>query len=214
MKKYLSVILVVLISLVVGCSQESEDDGPVTIENMEQPQIESLEDGANPDLPGAPLGETVLNAPDTGLVNQFGEPVSFESLPTKPIFVGFIYTRCPDAQMCPLITQKMQRVQRQLKKDSVEFVSVTFDPEYDTPAVLKKYGDQRSVDYQNWDFWTGDPRVVNQLVEHFGIHTKKAEDQIVHNLRIYLIDSSRTVRFWYRGTDWTVEDVVERLRNL
>lgn len=214
MKKYLSVFLVVLIPLVVGCSEEPEDDGPITIENVDQPKIESLEDGANPKIPGSLVGESVENFPDTRLVNQFGESVSFESLPEKPLFVGFIYTRCPDAQMCPLITQKMQRIQRKFEEDSVEFVSITFDPEYDTPAVLKEYGDQRSVDYENWDFWTGEPDVVKRLVEQFGIHAKKTQQDIIHNLRIYLIDEGRTVRFWYRGTDWAVEDVVERLRNL
>lgn len=197
----------------VGCGEE-ESDGPITVESVDSPQIDSLEDGANPDIPGSPVDERVTGFPDTGLVNQSGEPVSFETLPEKPLMIGFIYTRCPDGEMCPLITQKMRRIQNELDGKSVHFVSVTFDPSYDTPAVLKEYGDERGIDYANWDFVTGEPEVINQLVKRFGIHPKKMDDQIAHNMRTYLVDENRTVRYWYRGSDWNVKDVVERLRDL
>jgi protein SCO1/2 len=197
----------------VGCGEE-ESDGPITVESVNAPQIESLEDGANPDIPGSPLDENIAKFPDTGLVNQFGESVSFQTLPKKPIMISFIYTRCPDGDMCPLITQKMRRIQKKLSTDSVNFVSVTFDPEYDTPAVLRDYGDERGIDYDNWDFWTGDPEVIDQLVERFGIHSKKMDDQIVHNMRTYLVDEDQTVRYWYRSSDWNVDDLVDRLKSL
>ncbi len=213
MKKVCLFLIIALMTVVmVGCGGE-ENDGPITVENVDQPEIDSLEDGANPDIPGSLVDESIAKFPDTGLVNQFGEPVSFDSLPKKPIVIGFIYTRCPDADMCPLLTQKMQRIQNKLSKDSVDFVSVTFDPEYDTPTVLEEYGNQRGIDYENWDFWTGNPEVIDRLMGRFGIHPKKMENEIVHNMRTYLVDEDKTVRFWYRGTDWKVDDLVNRLES-
>ncbi|MFB6346039.1 MAG: SCO family protein [bacterium] len=190
---------------------------------MKKPESPALEDGANPN--DFLVGKSVADFPDTGLVNQFGEPVSFETLPAKPVLLSFIYTNCPDPRMCPLITYKMRQVQKRLnrgEKKPVQFVSVTFDPENDTSAVLKNYGDKRNVNYDNWDFWTGEPGTIRTLARAFKVLTTKVPDDATdqpgtvynHNMRTFLIDENRVVRYWYPGSDWNVKDVIKRLKEL
>ncbi|MFB6346405.1 MAG: SCO family protein [bacterium] len=130
--------------------------------------------------------------------------MSFETLPDSPVLMSFIYTRCPMPKMCPLITYKMRQVQKRLNQSgnrSVHFVSVTFDPTYDTPAVLRRYGNKRKVDYANWDFWTGPAETIRALAKKFKVLTKKVPEDVNdqsgtvynHNMRTFLIDGGRVV---------------------
>lgn len=164
------------------------------------------------------LGRSVKDVSVKGLVNQKNKSVSFEALTGKPILISFIYTRCPMGDMCPLITQKMVKVQEKVadKNLDLQFVSVSFDPEYDTPERLKSYGDKRNVDYSNWDFWTGSPKTIDNLIAHFNVSTKKDEknDLINHNMRTYLIDRGQTIRYAWRGSKWKIPDVMKAINEL
>lgn len=195
--------------IVTGCS---ENPGGNTPQQLSRAEI-------NKQLPANDLiGETINTMPDTGLVDQTGASFSFEELPARPILMSFIYTRCPMDSMCPLITRKMKRVNKWAQNEltrPIQLVSVTFDPGYDTPAVLKQYARQRNVRLDNWSFVTGPERVIDELVDRFDITTKEVESgQVVHNLRTYLIDENHRVAEWYRGSEWTVKRLKEDLRKL
>ncbi len=209
-----------------GSSEESEvivlgDEETTTEESASS--ASSNGDEANPFEPGSLVDESVADSPDTDLVNQNGQPVSFETLPDKPVLIGFIYTRCPMPDMCPLITRKFKKVQEKLTRDGVNparFVLVSFDPSYDTPAVLRRYGNQHNLDFEHLDFWTGNPETIRALTDRFKVfarrpdETNRDEDQpfsIAHNMRTYLLDEKRVVRYWYRGSDWKVKNVADRL---
>ena len=96
-------------------------------------------------------------APAFSLMSQDGEPVSLGDLRGKVVAVTFIYTQCPD--ICPLLTQKMVEVQDALSGDfggKIRFVSITLDPEHDTPAVLKDYAQFWGAKPEGWaKFWNG-----------------------------------------------------------
>lgn len=210
-----------LVLFTAGCSQESE-----VSQSSEGKKEHSLDDGANPYEPGSLVGKSIKNFPDTGLVNQFDRSVSFESLPERPTVISFIYTRCPMNDMCPLIAYKMGSIQERVNSNNevdANFLLITFDPSYDTPAVLKKYGKQRNLNFDNFELWTGSKETIDQLMSKFKILTKlPPEDKqnqskkysITHNMRTYLVNSRRVVRYWYRGSDWKPKDIYKRLKNL
>ncbi|MFB6347363.1 MAG: SCO family protein [bacterium] len=226
-RRYAWIIVALVVIPLAGCGNDTVDrakDKKSSSKTAETPGHD-LEDGANPYEPGSLVGESVEDFPDTNLVNEQGEPVSFETLPDSPVLMSFIYTRCPMPKMCPLITYKMRQVQKRLNRSGnrpVHFVSVTFDPTYDTPAVLRRYGNKRNVDYANWDFWTGPAETIRSLTVDFKIFAKKPPKKpkqgkkfsISHNMRTYLIDENRRVRYWYRGSEWKISDVTRRLKQM
>ena len=78
--------------------------------------------------------------PSAALLDQRGRPFSFANTNGRTTIVSFIYTRCRDAQMCPLVAAKFARMQRELRGAPIRLVTVTLDPAYDTPAVLAYAG--------------------------------------------------------------------------
>jgi protein SCO1/2 len=163
------------------------------------------------------LGTNVSGFPDKDLVDQDGESVQVEDLKGKRTLISFIYTSCPDAQMCPLITEKMREIQSDLEgdaRDRVQFVSVTFDPETDTPKTLKHYGKQKNVNFANWSFWTGPTETINALMDRFGITAKSetGNDTMPHNMRTYIVDRDLKIQHAWRGSKWSEQDVAEALR--
>lgn len=162
------------------------------------------------------LGTNVSGFPDDGLVDQEGESVKVEHLKGHRTLVSFIYTSCPDAEMCPLITQKMRKIQKgigQEQREDVQFVSVTFDPETDTPRTLKHYGKKKNVSFENWSFWTGPTDTIQALMDQFGITTKKeaGKDTMPHNMRTYVLDRDLNIRYAWKGSQWSADDVMQAL---
>src|SRR5918911_586075 len=97
-------------------------------------------------------------APPFALPDQEGARLSLRDLGGKVALVTFIYTTCTDT--CPVLTAKLAQVQAKLGSDfgpRVRFVSITVDPEHDTPAVLRAYAEQFKADLNSWSFLTGIP---------------------------------------------------------
>jgi len=97
------------------------------------------------------------------------------------------------------------------------FVSVTFDPETDTPPTLKHYGEQKNVNFRNWSFWTGSRETIDRLLDLFEITAKKKEDQegvYIHNMRTYLLSPKLVVRNAWKGSRWEVDAVLQKLKEL
>ncbi|MBY6275337.1 SCO family protein [Symbiobacterium thermophilum] len=105
--------------------------------------------------------------PDFDFVDQEGRPFSDEDLAGRVHLVGFIYTSCPD--ICPAITAQMRALQTELARlgltDQVHLVSITVDPEYDTPERLAAYARMFGADTSSWHFLTGRPNHVRTVVE-------------------------------------------------
>src|SRR5918992_4025838 len=104
---------------------------------------------------------TIGPAPDFALTSQDNQPVTLQDFRGKVVAVTFIYTSCPDT--CPLLTMKMAQVQDDLGPrfgTKVAFVSITVDPEHDTPEVLKHYAEAFDADPAGWAFLTGPPAVI------------------------------------------------------
>jgi protein SCO1 len=140
-------------------------------------------------------------APDFALTSQDGAPVGTASLRGKVVAVAFIYTRCPD--ICPLLTQKMAQVQDALGADfgaRIAFVSITLDPEHDTPAVLKRYAQAWGANLKGWSFLTGPQTAIDALTRRYGAFAaKNGTGSIDHTQLTSIIDRDGVIRVQYLG---------------
>ena len=132
--------------------------------------------------------------PEFSLTDQNGQTVTNADLRGKIWIADFIFTRCKGP--CPLMTARMLEMQRALTKTpEVKLVSVTVDPEYDTPEVLKAYAEANHADPERWKFLTGDRAVIEKLVtEGFMQHLSEENGEPVHGTMFLIVDGNGMVR--------------------
>jgi protein SCO1 len=155
------------------------------------------------------------DAPNFTLLDQEGRAVAASRFRGKKVMMNFIFTRCPIATMCPASTMKMSELQQAAKKagvKDVEFVSVSLDPEYDTPGVLKDYADARSLDLSNWSFLTGPDSAVRHLLAQLGIIREFEGGTIKHNLATLLIDANGRIIHRVDGSQWGTDDFLPKMK--
>jgi protein SCO1/2 len=144
---------------------------------------------------------TIGPAPAFALTSQNGVPVALNDLRGKVVAVAFIFTTC--GSTCPLLTAKMVQVQNQLGTDfgaKIAFISITLDPEHDTPEMLKLYAEAYEADPAGWSFLTGDPSAVRDVVRHYGVYAAKTDDgSIDHTNLISVVDRRGILRVQYMG---------------
>ena len=158
------------------------------------------------------------------LINQNGETVLFpDDFQGAPLVVGFIYTHCPD--ICSFITANISAVYEELDDPgNTQFVLVTFDPERDTPDVLKQYANAFQMDREPFHFLTGDTETVNSLMQRVSVRTQESYSRelddgervyfINHSDKILLIDSRSRLIFDYGGSMTPVSIIIEDLKKL
>jgi protein SCO1/2 len=161
-------------------------------------------------------GETV---PDQLLIDQDGKPRPISAFRGHRVALTFTYTRCPMPNFCPLMDRNFQAVQREIKKTpglaDVRLVTVSFDPEFDTPPVLKAHAQRLEADPLIWSFVTGDRDEVGRFAARFGVTIERAEQNpidITHNLRTAIIDAEGRVVKVHTGNEWTPADVLADLK--
>jgi protein SCO1/2 len=155
-------------------------------------------------------------APDFALTSQDGKEIRLEDLRGKVVAVAFIYTSCPD--VCPMLTDKLARVQDELGADfgsKVAYVSITVDPERDTPAVLKEYAEALGANLAGWTFLTGSRAALREVAHRYGVAVATAADGGVdHTLLTTLIDRHGTMRVQYLGYRFDPEEFRRDLQSL
>lgn len=163
--------------------------------------------------------------PNFTLRNQDGRVVHFDQFRGKALLITFIYTRCPFPNFCPLVTHNFAVINKTLQADpalysKVHLLSISFDPEHDTPERLKAYGaqylgsDSKSA-FSHWEFATASQAELQKLALYFDVGiTKGADDTINHTLSTTLIGPHGKVAQFYPGNDWTPEQVVGDVKHL
>ncbi|HET8564199.1 MAG TPA: SCO family protein [Candidatus Binatia bacterium] len=153
---------------------------------------------------------------DFSLTDQSGRPFQFQSLKGKVVLVAFAYTTCPD--VCPLITAAMRAVQRDLNQTdsgSIHFLTVTTDPEVDSPKVLRSYAERYDADLTNWSFLSGEQRVLEGVWKNFGVRVRrKARGLIDHTSLTALVDQNGVMRIAYYGMAPDAKAVLRDIRGL
>jgi protein SCO1/2 len=157
--------------------------------------------------------------PDFALRNQDGRAIHLSQFRGKELLITFIYTRCPLPNFCPLVTHNFAAIDRQLATDPTLYarthlLSVSFDPEHDTPERLRAYGapyigsDAKSA-FAHWDIAVPQKPVLTEMAKYFDVGmTAGPEDTITHTLSTTLIGRDGKVVRFYPGNEWTPEQVV------
>jgi len=160
------------------------------------------------------VGESL---PGFTLYDQTGAVVPSTRFRGKQVMLNFIYTRCPVATMCPAATMKMMEAQRLAAEAGVqdlEFISITLDPEYDSPGVLRDYAEARGIDTANFSFLTGPERAIRDLLAQLGVLAKFEGPLINHTLATLLIDTDGRIIHRADGTQWEPRDFVAKMHRL
>jgi protein SCO1 len=155
-------------------------------------------------------------APELALVNQSGQPLTLTELRDKVVLLTFTYSAC--AEVCPLITAAMVTLQQRLtaaERQQVFFLSVTAQPDVDTPAVLHAYATRLGVDLASWAFLTGHPQAVQAVWQAFGLTVKRRAKGVVdHPAWTFLIDREGMAQYRYLGSLLEVETILEDMRTI
>ena len=166
--------------------------------------------------PGEPI-------PDVELLNQDGKIVHLADFRGKTLLLTFIYTRCPMPNFCPRLSSLFASVEREVAKNpeqyrNTQLLSISIDPKYDTPPVLRKYGlaylsdDPKGFAY--WSFAVPSPDNLKKLADAFSLIYEEQDNQIAHSMSTDLIDpNGHLVRQW-AVSDWTKADALAAIQQV
>jgi protein SCO1/2 len=158
---------------------------------------------------GVAVGDPI---PDFALTDQTGHTVRLSQLRGNPIAVTFLYTRCPIATACPLTATKFAKLDSLMKaKGFGKMLTITVDPEHDTPKVLAEYAAHLGADPARWKFLTGDPKAVADVATRFGVLYYPEGGQVVHAQAAAVIDPSGRLAAIYYGQTWEAEHLLRDL---
>lgn len=156
--------------------------------------------------------------PEFSLIERDGRRITLSDLKGKVWIVNFIYTNCPDT--CPIQSAQMRQIQEDFQNEKdLRLVSITVDPERDTPAVLTEYASRFTADPVRWFFLTGEKQTIYKFAQegfHLGAveipHEKRPESGATHthSPRFVLVDRKAQIRGYYVSTD---PDALKRLRD-
>lgn len=180
---------------------------------------QSADSSATTGITEAKEGDEV---PDYMMVNQDAKDIRLHNFRGKALLLTFIYTRCPLPEYCNLMSTNFAEVDRELQKQpdvyaKTHLLSITIDPEYDTPKVLRSYGAAHTERYQDetfqhWDFATGTKDQIKGVAQFFGLRYFQSSDQILHGLRTVIISPEGKVLKVYRDNQWKPEEVVKEMQ--
>jgi protein SCO1/2 len=163
--------------------------------------------------------------PEFKLINQDGHAIRLSQFRGKAVLITFIYTRCPLPEFCPLVTRNFAAINQQLAANpalyaNTHLLSVSFDPEHDTPQRLRAFGaqyigsDAKSA-FTHWDFAVGAQAESFEMAKYFDVGiTKGDNDTINHTLSTTLIGPDGKVAQFYPGNEWTPAQVLADVKKL
>lgn len=156
--------------------------------------------------------------PNMALWDQDGRLVRKKDFLGHPLALNFVFTSCRVARMCPASTACMKQLGDALARSpgaaEVRLLTITFDPETDTPGVLRAYADGYGIDHARHRFLTGDPGQIKDLMRHYGIQTLRDDGTIVHNAALIVISPEGRIAYRSEGPSFDAEDVAARLLRL
>jgi protein SCO1/2 len=174
--------------------------------------------------PKRPLAEMLRpgdEVPDTELVDESGATKRLSDWRGRAVALTFIYTRCPLPDFCPLMDHQFAEVQQIVEGDAtlrgrVQLLSISFDPEYDTPPVLATHAKKVGANPAIWNFMTGTQSEIETFAAHFGVSIMREgtdPGSVVHNLRTAVIDPNGKLVTIINGMQWAPSELVAGLRS-
>jgi protein SCO1/2 len=175
--------------------------------------------------PGAELqpSEQPGPVPDFALVNQDGKRIHLRQYRGKSVLLTFIYTRCPLPDYCPLMTHNFAEIEKTLMNSPelyarTQLLSISFDAQHDTPAVLRNYAqafvaDRGARTFAHWEFATVPAAEKSATTKFFDVFVTEEQGQITHSLSTAIISPDGVVYKSYTGNDWRPADALADLRS-
>jgi protein SCO1/2 len=148
--------------------------------------------------------------PDFQLTDQSGAAVALSALKGKVIAVTFIYSRCPLPDYCPRMIENFREIRQRfgarMDRDLV-LLTISFDPQYDTPEVLARYAASQRAGGPGWHFLTGDAKNIERVCNAFGIQYWAEEGLITHTLQTAVVDRDGRLAATVEGKDFTPQQL-------
>ncbi|MDQ8202226.1 SCO family protein [Pelagicoccus sp. SDUM812003] len=152
--------------------------------------------------------------PDADLVNQEEGAIALADDEGRWTIMTFIFVRCPVPEFCPLMSRNFISIQKGLSakaRERTRLLSITLDPEFDTPERLKSYGSSYGADFSSWDFATGSKEEIDRLTEAFRVYVKENGVTLDHTLCTVLISPEGVIEKVWRGNFWKPEEVISKI---
>jgi protein SCO1/2 len=161
--------------------------------------------------------------PDFKLLNQSNHTIDLKQFRGKVVLMTFIYTRCPLADFCPRMSRNFATIDKTLQADpalykNTHLLSVSFDPTYDTPKVLRSYGGAYTGNYvnetfQHWDFAAPSVAELPAMEQFFDVGVTPGENgTLQHSLSTVLIGKDGKLAAFWPTNDWDVKDVLAEVK--
>jgi protein SCO1 len=161
--------------------------------------------------------------PDFSFTNQYGRRVWLKQYRGKVLLVTFIYTRCPFPDFCPRMSSNLDEIYKQVGSDpslesTTSLLTLSFDPDHDTPKVLREYAfkvahTQDPAVFNRWGFGVPQKDELPKIADFFGVIYKSDGGLITHNLSTTVIGPDGKILKWYHGNDWQVSDLIADAKN-
>jgi protein SCO1/2 len=175
-------------------------------------------------MPGVTMAKEGDEVPNFTLRNQDNREIHIQNYRGRTLLLTFIYTRCPVPDYCTLMSNNFAQIDRALSGDAglyakTHLLSVSIDPSYDTPQVLRSYGAAHTERYQNetfahWEFAGGTTEQVKKIAEYFGLTYFPEKDQIIHALRTVIVGPDGKIVKIYTGNDWKPEEIIQEIHKI
>ena len=150
--------------------------------------------------------------PDFALTDQDGRIVNLSAFRGQLVAVDFIYTRCPLPDVCPRLSANFALLQRKFA-GKIVLLSITLDPQYDTPAVLTEYAHRWRADAGTWRFLTGSQEEVRAVAGHFGVVFWPEEGSITHTSSTAIIDRAGRLAALIEGPAYTSQQLIDLVQS-
>jgi protein SCO1 len=161
--------------------------------------------------------------PDFKLLNQSDRTIHLNQFKGKIVLMTFIYTRCQLADFCPRMSHNFADIDKALAADpalykQTHLISVSFDPTYDTPKVLRSYGGAYTGNYTNerflhWDFAAPTEKELPAMTQFFNVGVTPGDSKsLTHSLSTVLIGKDGKIIDWYPTNEWKPEEIVAAIK--
>lgn len=195
----------------------TEDDG--WIENVKKIGVAAAEPESRPttrlvrEVDPLEVGDKMPNYPFT---NSLGEKIELKDFAGQAYAFTFIFTRCPFPTYCPRMNANFEKVYQELMSmqngpTNWHLLSISFDPEFDTPERLKQYSATYNPDPKKWDWATSAMIEIDAITEQFGLYFAPDKSTINHNLRTVVVDKNGVIRQILIGNEWSTEELIREI---
>jgi protein SCO1/2 len=165
------------------------------------------------------VGET---PPDFPLLNQSGKKIRLSQFKGKVVVLTFVYTRCAMADFCPKMSRNFAEIDKALAGDSAVYtkthlLSISFDPAYDTPAVLRSYGGAYTGKYTketfgHWDFAAPSVGDLPKVEQYFDLGVTGEGTNLMHSLATVVVGRDGKIVAYYPTNEWTADELLKQIR--